>query len=139
MKIYLYWKSLLKISLILLHSCTFESYKKCSKAVKPVNERFAFESRFTQQKDTVVAFEMLTDDIEQLKKKVIPTVHVLYCSWIVFEKDNRDLFAWMITSKSWRRKFKNSCMSFMNLFSPFLINLNEATPLSSARRNRLVF
>ena len=58
-------------SLGFLYLCTFDSYKKCSKAVKPVNERFAFESRFTQQKDTMVAFEMLTDDVEDVKKKVI--------------------------------------------------------------------
>lgn len=49
---------------------TFDSYKQCASAVKPVNDRFKFTSRFSQHKDNVVAFEMLSSDLTETTKKV---------------------------------------------------------------------
>ena len=49
---------------------TFDSYKQCASAVKSVNDRFLFTSRFSQHRDNVVAFEMLTGDLKETTKKV---------------------------------------------------------------------
>lgn len=53
---------------------TFQKYKECGAAIQNVADRFRFNTRFSQHKDNVVAFEMITDDLKETTKKVNESV-----------------------------------------------------------------